>query len=398
MNRLYKFLMLLVAPLFVSTILSSCSDDEDTVVIYNISHLLDLQERVNDGEYNLNAILMTDLDMSGIEWTPIGYKSEYPFNASFDGNGYTISNLTISTAASYQGLFGHVYEGTIKNVTLKDPQIKAGSYVGALCGYIIEDSEIVGCSVEGGSVEGYTSVGGLVGDAYYTDFSNCWSSASVTGLAQHVGGLVGSASASTFETCYNLGNVIGSGDYIGGFVGYPYDSEVTGCYNTGNVTGSVTSNHVGGVAGYSIYYVTACYNTGAVSGNNFIGGVVGSSMIPYATYLDSPAIIGCYNSGEIEGVGEYVAGIVGRTLSAATIVACYYVDADSSSVGVWIEDGSGVYSSIDEGVIRVDSNSALNDEVATLNSEIENYMLTYGDIDIAYRYSVGATTPTLYKF
>ncbi len=389
--------MLLAAPLIAMAIFSSCSDDDDTVYIYNVSDLEDLQERVNDGEYYLNGTLMVDLDMSGVEWTPIGYKSEYPFNATFNGNGHTISNLTISTAASYQGLFGHVYEGTIKNVKLKDPQIKAGSYVGALCGYIIEDSVIWGCSVEGGSVEGFTSVGGLVGDAYYTDFNDCWSSASVTGSAQYVGGSVGSASASTFETCYNLGDVAGSGDYIGGFIGYPYDSEVTGCYNSGDVSGSTTSNHVGGVVGYSIYYVTACYNTGAVSGNNYVGGVVGSSMIPYATYLDTPAIIGCYNSGEITGT-QYSAGVVGRTLSATIIEACYYIDATSTQVGVWIEDGAGVYTSSEEGVTSVSSNSALNDQVPTLNSAIEDYMLTYGDIDIAYRYSVGATTPTLYKY
>ncbi len=394
--------MLLVAPLFALALCGSCSDDEDTVYIYNIDDLLDLQERVNDGNYDLNGVLMADLDMSGVEWEPIGYSSWYPFCATFNGNGFTISNLTISTAASYQGLIGVAYEANIKNVKLKDPQIKAGRYVGALCGYIVEDSTVSNCSVEGGSIEGYSTVGGLVGEAYYTDFGDCWSSATVTSEAHHVGGVVATISASTIDNCYNTGTINGSWHYIGGVIGSASDSEVSGCYNSGDVIGDVdNSNHVGGVVGNSIYYISACYNTGSVSGGSYVGGIVGSSMAIYDSYMDSPSIIGCYNTGAISAT-QYPAAIAGRTLSSTEIEACYFVDDSSTQVAAWEDDGTGVLSSSDSGATSVSSISALNSAVATLNSAIESYIYASGEVDVAFRYTAGSpaesVSPTLYRY
>ena len=64
-----------------------------------------------------------DAGVAAISWTPIGDAS-HPFKGTFDGNGYTIDKLyisltgewTSSTNKLYQGLFGRVQSGTVRNL------------------------------------------------------------------------------------------------------------------------------------------------------------------------------------------------------------------------------------------------------------------------------------------
>ena len=109
-----------------------------------------------------NYILMRDIDLTeatesggdydynGQGWLPIVLNWSYANNGSyyygdvgfsgiFDGNGHTISGLRIEgRTADNSGLFGYVYDGTIKNLTLKDINISAGSYTGGIAGKIIK--------------------------------------------------------------------------------------------------------------------------------------------------------------------------------------------------------------------------------------------------------------------
>ena len=66
-------------------------------------------------------VLANDIDMSSCTtWTPIG--NSFPtvgesFTGCFNGNGYTISNLTVTMSSSYGGLFGCV-EGSVEEQTV----------------------------------------------------------------------------------------------------------------------------------------------------------------------------------------------------------------------------------------------------------------------------------------
>ncbi|UCF08881.1 MAG: hypothetical protein JSW28_04095, partial [Thermoplasmata archaeon] len=181
--------------------------------------------------------LMADIDLSGFTGTSfniIGYLRTYldyaPFAGVFDGNGHTISNFTYdSNDRDYIGLFGHVYGGDIKNLGLIDPNVDAGTgeCVGALVGWLY-NGNISDCYVEGGSVKGYSYIGGLVGTVGYpwgysgTDtgaMTNCYSTCVVSGYYS-IGGLVGINSI-TITNCCSTGDVSGD-QWIGGLTGVNY--------------------------------------------------------------------------------------------------------------------------------------------------------------------------------
>jgi hypothetical protein len=96
-------------------------------------------------------------------WTPIGIASPSAsrFNGTFDGNGFTISGLTINTpTASNLGMFGVIGSGTVKNLGLVDVNITGYSNVGGVAGQIVNGT-VTNCFVTG-NVAG-TTVGGIVG-------------------------------------------------------------------------------------------------------------------------------------------------------------------------------------------------------------------------------------------
>jgi flagellin-like hook-associated protein FlgL len=162
-------------------------------------------------------VLENDIDLSGYDnWTPIGnidsiqetaLIAEKSFQATFDGNGYVVSNLTHTSYNSAYGLFGYM-AGTVKNLGIEDCYISgAGNEVGALAGYNI--GTIRNC-YSTGYVQGTSAVGGLVGNnqAYIDDsYSTC----TVVGTGRYINGLFGSGVADFHiqNSCYS-GEVIGN--------------------------------------------------------------------------------------------------------------------------------------------------------------------------------------------
>ena len=202
--------------------------------------------------------LMADIDLGGYMGTSfniIGYYRSFsddkPFTGVLDGNGHIISNFTyILTEGDYIGLFGYVYDGDIRNLGLIDPNVDAGSgnFVSSLVG--INGGTIAGCYVEGGSVSGDYSVGGLAGVNDDGTITNCYSKSDVSGDL-YVGGLVGMNwdGTSTISNCYSKSDVSGDNG-VGGLVG-SNGSTITNCYSTGSVSG--TSWQTGGLLGYNYY-------------------------------------------------------------------------------------------------------------------------------------------------
>lgn len=107
---------------------------------------------IGGSSYSLadNYMLNNDITLKK-EWKAIG-NEKHPFTGRFDGNGFTISNLTITNKkAKYIGLFGWVEGGTIHNVTLSNVDIDSAGGKGRSIGPIVAialDSDVSDCNIE----------------------------------------------------------------------------------------------------------------------------------------------------------------------------------------------------------------------------------------------------------
>ena len=244
-------------------------------IIYFIStveQLRALATEVNGGTTfsGMQIKLSNDIDLKSEEWTPIGRKDK-AFQGTFDGCGYTISNLKIergvnnSSSNADMGLFGFTSDGKVMNFTLYNAFVKAGIDVGAIAGtpYTSSYSNI---TLAGDvKVEGYSYVGGMFGKNVYKGMENLtvrvnegsYVKAESETYRTYVGGGIGfmgegNIIISNVES--NI-NVTGSTCDVGGITGIAhYGNTFENCICTGNVT-LVNANdagdqlEIGGIAG-----------------------------------------------------------------------------------------------------------------------------------------------------
>lgn len=200
--------------------------------------------------------LTDDIDMTGVSMSPIVKL----YDGTFDGNGHTISNLTLSGSDNV-GLFSELSSYvTITGLTLKDCTIinTSGKYagIGTLVGKISGSNCVIKeCGASGGTVSTNFSdvvyMGGLVGYASSAvSISDCYSTATVTANSSsysRAAGLVGYASSGTsIENCYVLGSVNANAGYSGGLIAYGAGSSsshtsIKNCYSGASVTGTNSS-------------------------------------------------------------------------------------------------------------------------------------------------------------
>ena len=286
------------------------SEDGNTYEVYNAEGLKNIAKLVNEeGKTDINITLDTDLTLTG-EWTPIGTESQ-PYTGTFDGNGKTITGLTVTGSDRYTGLLGFI-KGTVKNVVLIEINITSGTFVGGVAGWSF-GGNIENCSVSG-SVSG-SDVGGVVGYQQGGSITGCSSSATVKGT-QRAGGVAGATnSGATLTACYATGDVTVENDgtnnsHAGGVVGYNGGGTLTACYATGSVTGSGSGTiYVGGVTGSNnLGTLTACYHakrningpngtTGGVVGRNFKDSMIGGGIITACYWGSNPDTGIGYNEG-----------------------------------------------------------------------------------------------------
>jgi len=192
-------------------------------------------------------ILMADLDLSGVEMSPIGSDTQ-SFEGVFDGNGHVISNLAINLPGSNcVGLFGYL-TGEVKNLGLADVSIAGNWNVGGLIGYCNEGI-IHKCFVSGEVRSEQDCIGGLVGYFEEGSISQCFSSGMVSSDGHSVGGLIGWVRGGIIEDSYSRAEVNARQYNGGGFAGYTQASpEITRCYSVGKLKRISTSNYYSGFA------------------------------------------------------------------------------------------------------------------------------------------------------
>ena len=389
------------------------------LVLTTAQELMDFAAAVNNGDYtgitDVTVALGGDIDMTGYDWTPIGIDGNHYFSGTFEGNGYTIRNLTISKdTTGYFGLFG-ITNATIQNVNLTGSLTNTisdarGSYVGAVAGYIIGGA-VRNCNTSEFTIKSSSddltlglAVGGIVGVAESTQVENCVSGTDITLNFSYcyIGGVAGAAVGSQVVSCTYIGTLTLMGsDYAdcGGIVGNNQQgSEISYCVNQGKIDvakrTSAINAKVGGIVGRQdddTDKVAFCTNEGSVKGKAYyMGGIAG--------YASSGSIENCLNKGDVESTdGQYTGGIAGS--SSGPIQTCVVTGTVTASTGTRdpiVASGNGTREDnyFDETIFSgttttgkaVDVNS--QDFVNTINGQGGNYRLNEdGKIEV---------TPILY--
>lgn len=275
--------------------------------IYTAEDLQNINNNLS-GKY----ILMNDIDLKGIDWETIGAWGGNSFTGTFDGNGYTIKNLTIDdTTREGLGLFGvAAYGAIIKNLGMENTEIKAKGKVGSLAGVIMGEVVIENSYSISGTIScSESGAGGLIGiySGNCITVENCYTDIDVTAGAMNAGGIIGYTEnyagshprALTISNCYalgdinattNAGGIAGVASSIGGAI-------IKNCYSTGDITAS--SWTAGGIVANCFVDIENCYSTGNITAEYEAGGIAGY----LSTHQRSCIVKNSYSTGKVTGIG-----------------------------------------------------------------------------------------------
>ena len=281
--------------------------------LWDADDLFGLAKLVNDGTTDFTGKtinLMTSITLNGYDWIPIGGKDNYAFGGAFDGQHFTISDMSVNeprgASPGSAGLFGALKNGKVKNLTVTGAiKLENNS---ALC------------------------VGGIVAECSNGTVTTCVSRVNITVQActdmVSVGGIVGKGDKSSkIANCLREGSITvettqTNNTFVGGIVSS--GPQVDSCWNTGMITVNVPNTYqvyVGGIAArvLNTQSVTNCFNSGIVSvqGNPdkaefYVGGISGK--------IGKAGVYNSYNMGDVIGAEGKTYGI-----GSANITNCYYI-------------------------------------------------------------------------
>jgi len=244
-----------------------------------------------DGQYfSITANLSLDKDAGAkVIWVPIGRTPTHAFNGTVNGNGHTVSGMTISATstsyANYFGLFGIIEDGSISSLTVKEASITL-------------------------TANDWANVGGLVGESN-NNLTDCHAVANITCTNMGdeeivVGGLAGSCTVNNVNHCSSSGNITATGDNItmGGLIGSAY-----------TIPGTTAA-------------MTNCCTATSLKGGTTVGGLIGQFSIG----KDKTTISNCFSCSFIDATTATYAGGVfgdlqrksGQTTAYNSVISCQY--------------------------------------------------------------------------
>lgn len=248
--------------------------------------------------------MTADIDFGhASDFSGVGVSTTNPFGGIFDGDGHTISKLTVRTVVyepggkattkgsyNYAGLFAVLGPtATVKNVT-----------IAADCVF-----DVWGVA---GPIAGYTQ--GRI--------ENCRNYAPVNAIYQYAGGITGAQTAeSVIEGCYNSGAIRVGYEYVGGITGL-CQGEIRLCQNDGDVAAThlndiVTNTNksaAGGIAGSAYGKIENCVNNATISATRYVGGLIGVGSRPTIKSCLNNGIVAC--TGEADTRGAIAGNLSGR--------------------------------------------------------------------------------------
>ena len=303
--------------------------------IYSFASYVDYTTTEFNEYFGDNLTLMEELT-KGEGFKPIGNSITNGFAGTFDGGGKTITGIYINRTDIYEGMFGVLNNGEIKNLNIDKCNITGEQFIGSLVGYSV-GGKINNINTSGNinaqTIKG--DVGGLIGCVKFR--SDIDSEMLIENINNYVcinidnevgkysyGGILGNACTETspgstnctLKYCRNFGKInCNLSEYAGGVVGgitKSYKYSLYRCSNNGEIVIKNSAKRVGGVSGSLLSdgngSVIECFNTGNINvgEGTYIGGVVGYQ------YYTSVTIDACYNTGNINvKTGTSIAGVVG---------------------------------------------------------------------------------------
>lgn len=322
---------------FVKYVTVNESVPDGYTAITNAQELLAVRDNL-EGKY----ILMNDVNAESVsEWKPLGDK-DAPFKGVFNGNGYTISNITITDYAnSTAGLFGVIENAIVANVCVENINITINrpyqvTYnVGGVTG-IARNSHILNCSAYGNidiTSGGTLYVGGISGYiAGDSMVANCMNNSSIKATGElsdealsmgmvkaHIGGIAGIMQiGGTIKRSVNQGSIVITprhNVFTGGICGSAlYNAPISDCANIADITVMGTAT-AGGICGQS-HSITNSYNTGLISLEKVIatkyGAIAGTTQFDFSDATISP---------------------LPENAVFATVSNCYYIDTYTAAIG-----------------------------------------------------------------
>lgn len=271
-------------------------DGQGNYTVTSAEGLKAVADIANNGNLGINITLTENINLTDMDWAPIGIDYNHQYTGTFDGGDHTITGLTVTGSNEYAGLFGRIGSGgTVKNVVLEGVQITSDNslgYAGGIAGWSFK-GKIENSSVSG-SVSGNSIAGAVVGTQLGGAITGCSSSATVKGVT-FAGGIAGETnSGASLTACYATGDVTVENDgtsnaLAGGVVGYNGGSStLTACYAAGNVSGKGSGTiHVGGAVGKNYGTLTACYWSGLPDNDNGGATKVDGTTVTWQTAVDA---------------------------------------------------------------------------------------------------------------
>lgn len=289
--------------------------------------------------YNNEVILNNDIDLSE---QPNNVFVTGTFSGVFNGRGNAI-NYAITTDQAYAGLFATVENATIKNLKTTGAILHTGQSVKVTMSAIVlfakeatfeNVSNYASLTQTGTNEDSWGYVAGLVCDQQKdATYTNCHNYGPITCVSpKYFGGLVASIwdnTQGTMTDCsnegpikFNFNNLITNSMLAGGVFGTDAGSNWSfiRCYNSGSITYDLDKyglRALGGFAGMGVGYFENCYNSGDITNTlsmqsapgdtRRIGGFVGAAWEDNGFTHHSK---GCYNTGNITDVGQYIGGFI----------------------------------------------------------------------------------------
>lgn len=297
------------------------NSSQSEFIISNNRELAGVAYLVNNGYTNFEGKtikISNDIDLKGIAWIPIGLTSKNAFKGVFDGQGHTISGVSIreyNENQSYFGFFGYIYKATVSNVVLQgmvnvvNPVVSSSSkldhYIGGLAAYTSSYSTIENCKCEmnveysrnaqpSGTVN-KIYIGGLLG----------YNSCDTVRCCSHIGNVRCTQTTPTSGTSYNIGT-----PNVGGLVGYNNSGTIEYSENISSVIYCEVPRNakdsgqgrvrIGGISGDGYGTIQYCRNICSFDINH--NGYINSSAVMFiyiggiAGVASTPTVTNCYTS------------------------------------------------------------------------------------------------------
>lgn len=186
--------------------------DDGSYTVYNANGLLAWNKAVQS-DLSLNCTLTADINLTGTTWTPIGsgFSSNTGYQGTFDGQGHSITGLSITTNST-DGGNAVLFDGIGSNGTVKNLQVEVNYNVqqGVASGIVnVNYGTITACSVTGDIAARTSDIGGIA-SINNGSIIGCWFDGNLT--TNYVEGGIAAYNYGTITACFYGGNA-GQGVY-----------------------------------------------------------------------------------------------------------------------------------------------------------------------------------------